>query len=759
MSMAEPRDGQAAGSGGADPLTLEETTRLTDFARAFKAAARAVLLYPDGHPAIKATLGRIAQVTSADALSGPMRLTVLPDGVQLEGRVPKRHDQALTELAALLHDHVVGELVIHPGGDADAWRSFLRLLGRSPDAVRAEGGIARLWATMPGGHLEVREIDYAEVLRERKGGRSPLWEQIVSGSLSGAVLDMNDEAIQEFFELTGNTEALADLMTAIESQAEASGGASAKAVALMHMLQAMVSMVSKRRPEQVEPVLRNLAGAAGALSAETLLSLLGEQSAAPDSGDSQLIGAIVGRMSDRTIAKFVTRNVEAEGGATDRLAQAFQALVRDSEERQRLLALAKDDAAGSPLGSVEGFEAVWDSVAQKLLTSYSDKSFVSDEYGRELSGARTQAVEIERVSDDPPDRIATWHGSVATTELRALDLTLLLDLLAIEDDDLKWSTLTTPVVSLIEDLLLVGDFDAAGRLLEVLVREAGGEASKPRRQAALTAIDSLVAGAMMHHIVSHLAGLDDETFERVKTMCVSVGEVFVRPLAEALSAQERGRTHQRLTVILLAFGAVGRRTAERLKGSPNPAVRSTAIHLLRQFGGTEALPDLTELLDDSEPRVQREAVRAILNIATDRAYQVLEQALATGTPRTRDAIMQAIGLARDERVTPLFVYMLRHVDHRRLSAVYVRTIESLGALRDPAAVEPLKEALYKGEWWAPRRTAALRSAAAMALARTGTVEARAVLEEAVRSGSRGIRTAARSSLAGMGHHRASRRQA
>jgi HEAT repeat protein len=173
-------------------------------------------------------------------------------------------------------------------------------------------------------------------------------------------------------------------------------------------------------------------------------------------------------------------------------------------------------------------------------------------------------------------------------------------------------------------------------------------------------------------------------------------------------------------------------------------VRRTAIHLMRQFGGSDALPDLTELLDDNEPQVQREAVRAILNIGTDRAYQILQQALTSGTARSRDAIMQSLSLLREERAAPLFTYILRKVNHRGgLADVYLRAIESLGALRDPEGIPPLKEALYKGEWWAPRRTAAFRSAAAAALARIGTPEARTVLDEAVANGSRGIRNAAR----------------
>ena len=175
----------------------------------------------------------------------------------------------------------------------------------------------------------------------------------------------------------------------------------------------------------------------------------------------------------------------------------------------------------------------------------------------------------------------------------------------------------------------------------------------------------LIAGSMMRHITTHLATIDEAQFERVKAMCVSLGEVLVRPLAEALSVEERPRTRERLTAILLAFG-VGRpaddRAAEELAESGGAADRHPPD--ARSSAAASALPDLTELLDDNEPQVQREAVRAILNIGTDAAYRILEQALTGGTTQSRDAIMQSIGLVRDERATPLFAYILEHVDHR-----------------------------------------------------------------------------------------------
>ena len=736
--LLEPKDAPS-------PLDAADTARLMEFARACKAAARAVVLYPAGHPAIAATLGRIAQITSPAALTSPLRITVLPDGLLLEDRPPARADAAVAELATLLHGHLIGQLVVHPGGDVEAWRAFLLLLGRTPESVRSDGGIARVWTTLAGRHVEVREIDYAEVLRERKGGESAVWDRVIANCLQGSVFELDEEEIKELLGIAIDGDRLSALLTTIEESADSSGGVGAKTAALMRMLRGIVDAVSKSDPERLEPVLRNMASAVGQVSPEVMLGLLHEQQ---DDEGPRLMQAVVSRMTDRTIARFVSRHVIAESAPTDRLALAFQSLVREPDHQQRLLALAREDVAASPLGSTEGFESVWNHVAEKLLTSYSDETFVSDEYGRELSGSRTKAVEVERVSDDPPERIGAWLGSIATTALRALDLTLVLDLLRIEPDDAKWGELMKPVVGLLEDLLLVGDFDAAIEVVSVLVREASAESSSPvRRQHAITAIDLLIAGSMMRHITTHLATIDEAQFERVKAMCVSLGEVLVRPLAEALSVEERPRTRERLTAVLLAFGSVGRRTIERLKMSQNPAVRRTAIQLMRQFGGSESLPDLTELLDDNEPQVQREAVRAILNIGTDAAFRILEQALTSGTTRSRDAIMQSMGLVRDERATPLFAYILGHVDHRgALAPVYLRTIESLGALRDPAGIAPLREALYKGEWWAPRRTAALRTAAAAALARIGTPEATSVLEEAVERGSRGIRSAARAQL-------------
>ncbi len=59
-------------------LDLDSTAKLTDFARAIKAAARAVTLYPLSHPAIKLSLARLTDASSRITANGSVRWASCP---------------------------------------------------------------------------------------------------------------------------------------------------------------------------------------------------------------------------------------------------------------------------------------------------------------------------------------------------------------------------------------------------------------------------------------------------------------------------------------------------------------------------------------------------------------------------------------------------------------------------------------------------------------------------------------------------------
>src|SRR4029450_11010005 len=103
-------------------LAADAAARLADFARACKAAARAVSLYPGGHPAIGTTLGRLAQVTALLTEGGPYRFEVTANTLIIGGAAPSKPDAAIGELADLLHRQLIGGVTLNAGADAQSWR-------------------------------------------------------------------------------------------------------------------------------------------------------------------------------------------------------------------------------------------------------------------------------------------------------------------------------------------------------------------------------------------------------------------------------------------------------------------------------------------------------------------------------------------------------------------------------------------------------------------------------------------------------------
>jgi hypothetical protein len=728
-----------------EPLSTEQAQRLIEFARACKAAARIVVLYPATHPAIQAALRRVAEGGERLRGEGAATLTVLPDSVLLDGRAPVKPDSSLGELSALLHAHLIGELKLHGELSVTAWHTFLRLLARSPEDVRAEGGISRAWMASGGGPIELRLIDYAEVLRERSGGLDTAWEGIIANYLEGELSDLDDASMAALFDIAGDPNRFKDFTEQFVAQAS-EGGQRGKKEVVLRVLQALADFAAQHHPEQLDRILNQIAGATPRLTPDLVVTLIttGVPMAEGQLPGIDLAGEIRERLSDQTVAEFVAHSVSRDQGATARLAQAFQALVPEEEKRSQLLEMAQTEAAKLPVGRQSEFPDLWKSAAN-LLTSYSDSNYVSEEYGSELATARTHAIEVERVSDDPPERLSAWLSTVSEAEVRRLNHQVLLDLLKIEARPDAWQKVLESALTTIDQLILVGNVALAQELLDVVVAAAREDA--PFAALATAGLERLRTGPLVRHVVMSIRQAQEHEVKAISAFCRALGPPIIGPLAEALAA-EHGPAVKRLREILLSFGAAGRAYADELRTSANPTVRRTAVELLRAFGGADALPDLARLLDDSEAAVQREALRAIVQIGTDEAYAILEQALKSSDSRTRDAIMHALIASRDERAAPLFVYILAHSDYRgSLETVYQSIVEALGKLGgDAASVAALKTVLFRGEWWAPLRTARLRAAAAAALRACGTPEAQEALEQAVNQGARGVRRAARAAL-------------
>lgn len=732
-------------AGTTDPqeiLAPDAAAAVTEFARGCKAAARAVSLYPPQHPAIAASLTRLVQATARLTAGGPLDVQVRAQSLLVGGAAMPKPDQAVNELGELLHRHLIGALVINAGADADSWRTLLLLLSRTPEDVRADGGIAHLWATAGGPSVEVREVDYAEVLREKQGSVVTI-DRILAAAMDGRPLELDDHGLQALLDALGDPAQVDQLMARLD-EATRGHGVDAKTAAVVKLVRSIAAQ-ARKDPRTFESALRRLGHVAARLSPDDMLQLILHR--APSTPDGRAVGAVLDRMDDGDLAQFVARSVIAERGATGRLAHAFQTLVPDGDRQRQLLAIAQDRVAESEAGQEAGFEELWGRV-ESIMTSYSDANYVSEAYARELSAAQTRAVDIERTNDDPPERVGAWLSTVNDSALRGLDHQLLLDLLAIEPDPARWRDVADAAAAHADDLVRVGYFDAAWGLADALIREG---ARMPGRDAFLPAVlERFGRGSMIKHVAAHLRNADDDAYERFERLCRAIGTPVIAPLAEALSTEQDSRSRRRLRDVLIGFGAQGRDVVQQLMSAPNWEVRRTAAFLLREFGGSEGLRELIPLLTDTEPLVQREAVQGLMLNGSDEAAAILLNALHSSSGRSRQTLVNELTGIRDRKAAPLFCYLVRNLNRSKHPQVYLSAIESLGTFGDPDSVTALRTALHQGEWWAPFRTRRSRAAAAGALRRIGTAPALDVLRGASATGSRGARAAARAELAQLG---------
>ena len=725
-------------------MPVDQSLALAEFARACKAAARAVSLYPGAHPAIGGSLGRLVSAIRRLSGTGETVLVVHPSTLMIDDRAPVRPDASIIELAELLHGRLIGTLRVDANAGTDDWRALLLLLSRPLEDLIAEGGIHQIWTSTGRGHFEIQEIDYAEVLRERRGANGADWDRVLSNCLKGEAVELDDAVVNSLMDAVESSDKFGELLDRLNDRAETDGSAvSARIGALMHLLRATLAAVEQRNPGGGDDALTTVARATPHLSPDMLIGLLTNRMAAK-ADDAAIAKGVVDRIDDGTIASIVARSVASERGATDRLAQVFEALAPDATKKGPLLDMARAEAEQTEFGSDPRFPEVWQSAV--TILNYSDKSYVSSEYARELSSARSQAVEVERLADDPPERIAAWLASVSEAALHELDLLLTLDLMRVEDDPDNWGSVADLAVREAERRVHLGDIAGAQQLVAPVADKAAGPEGK-LRSGATASLDMLARGALVKYLIGHIRKANDVELTTLTTLCQTIGPRLVLPFAEALSTEDHIPTIRRIRELLISYGAEGRRAVEPLKNSTKPAVRRTAVDLLRIFGGNEALVELTPLLNDADPQVQRDAVRAICQIGTPEAFAIIDRACAA-TDAARELIVREVIGLRDSRAVPSLAAVLKNTSPRGAMAVlHESIIDALAGLGTHAdSTSALRGALERGDWWAPRRTAALRKAAATALKRIGSPETVEALEEALRSSSRGVRAAARQAL-------------
>ena len=326
---------------------------------------------------------------------------------------------------------------------------------------------------MAGRHVELREIDYAEVLRERSGGEAAVWNQIITNCLQGSAFELDEAGVRELLGIAGDSDRLADLMVGARGErrqrrrdrrqdrgADADAEGDRRGGLERRPRAARTGAAQHGRGGR--PVLARDAARADGPPRRRRRAAAGAGGRQPDDRhDDRAV-----RLAPRDFGERADRSPGA--GVPDAGARTGSAAAAAVAGARRCRGVAARQHRRLRVGLEPRRRKAADVVLRRAATSPTPTA----------ASCRAPARRRSRSSRSTTiRRIASRRGSARSRppSLRALDLTLLLDLLRIEEDEDRWGELMKPVVGLLEDLLLVGDFDAAIELIAVLVREAGAD--------------------------------------------------------------------------------------------------------------------------------------------------------------------------------------------------------------------------------------------------------------------------------------------
>jgi hypothetical protein len=737
--------------GTAPALSPELTKQSIALARALSAAARNWGLYPPEHPAVEASVSRLAEAVRTSTGGAAFSFGVTPQTLLVAG-LPLPEEQPVVEAAKLLHDRDILSIMFLGDVPQAALHSFLKILSTQADELRAAGGPAAAWEKEAHSSIAIEQIDYEKILADRElhtplEKRDDVWRSLVNQIVAGShAFDEGQQ--QRLLEISGSVPDIADLATDVMAPKRTADGApliTTQAATVLAVFRHLTSIVNVMEPERLQEVMKNVAAATTHLDPHVVLQLL-------QSEDSAQAIPIVARLAttfdDDTVAQMLATAMSRDGRATERLAQVFETIAPDNERKRRVLRMTRTLLSETDFGKGGQFKAAWASM-EELLVSYNEKPFVSEDYQTALAAAGERA-DVLAMRDLPPEW-ATWVDTLKQDNVRSLSVLLITDLLRIEEREERAAEIASDMVPLAEDLLLSGSFDdllvVAGALRQGADRDKAVAPAACR--AAMTAIGESLA---MREAAALLGELDEDPARLFAACCAALGPACVVALRVALETESETAAYVRARDIVRGYGAGAVTPLTVMVDDSRWVVHRNAALLLGMTRSADAVPPLQVLLRRNDPRVLRAAVSALASIEDPAAARAIQTVLRAATGASRAAVVEALVAERDPRVVPMLMRILAESDP--FGADHETVIDALGAvqeLADERAVPAVVSVMRKKRLFSRRKARAFKRASVEALCAIGTPKARQGLEEAEKTGDRLLRKIVRNTIGGSPH--------
>lgn len=719
-------------------LSPELGRGVLQLARALLAAARHWALYPPEHPAVGQSLDRLADAINQATTGVILSIGVTPHTLLVEGAPADASQAAIADAAALLHDRDILQLTFLGRLPREALKSFLAILALDAKDRRERGGPAQIWAIDGHPSLGVDQIDYRKVL-EREDGEVPeasrrdeIWRSIVQSISSGERTLFDERAQERLLAIAGSPGDIGDLATAVMAPKCAMDGSpivTSQAATVLAAFRHLKSIVMVTARDRAPEVMSNVAAATAQLDPHVVMQML--QTEEDPADQLAVVPAMTAAFDDAKVAQLLATALALDGHATDRLAAIFNTIAPDEERKRRVLTLTRSMLGELDFGRSTQFHTLWTSM-EELLVSYNEKPYVSESYRTGLDNVGGRAEHMAAV--DLPPELPEWMETLGQDNVRALSVVLLIDLLSLESTEERAGGIAEDMAALAEDLLMSGAYADA----RAVIRALADRANKPDAVGATACrhvLDRLGESVTMREAAALIGDLEDDSWKAIRDVITAIGAPSSDALMPLVMVEPETLTAKRAADLLGGFGRAVVPRLATLTTHQHWYVQCAGARLLGRVGAAEGVPLLQPLLRRNDPRVARDAIKALGSIPDPAAARAIHTVLRAATGEVRRAIVDALVADRDPRVVPMLARIVE--ESRPLGRdhdVVLETLSALGTVGSDQAVAVLATIIRRRGFFGRRRLRRLKERGVDALATIGSARATAAINDAAQTG-------------------------
>lgn len=678
-------------------------------------AARQAALYGPAHPIAAESLQEAWRQICTQTAEGGVRLGVMPKGLSWNGRPVVDEAGHTTRLHAALRERFVSSVRFFAGVRLADLTQLLVVLSEDPKLLAASGGVTRALAEVVGPGLVVEDMSF----RATVGDGEALWLQTCHNLDPEAARPLRQmlESCLQAVRSAGDTKVLDQIRAALSVQ----GGDVTQDASSMEAVAATTALLIQYAGE--------VAARAGEEAREQWEQATIQQLEALGPGwNAHIFRAPIGPDRATDVLARLARQMDTSQCVAMVLEYPGAIAAERSEGLTRILKRVMSDPLRMPeIARLLREEAIRAGVPEEVYRNVVGP--VMPQVAPTGSEPGIEPADIPSAEGGPREELADLLEVLKPAATRRSYADALLGMLELDLNASQYGTLMRALLALIGTCAEEDDTELLVGVIERLQQEVTEERSPGRRAMAMSAIMRSGDPEVVRYIIDELHRSRAERQERLLGLLAYLGEEGMRALCW-LAGRTADATAKPALVALAERDGPAYMNLRRLLADLPVRDLERVLRVLVGLGDREVCVHLSAIADRPETGAKMTLIGVVKEAGSAVGVVPLVRLLADAEPEVRMAGAEALGAVRAVEAVPSLCYLLGREPDRGLGGqVKTAAARALGEIGAPEAVPGLAELLHGGGLLSGWSLEPARMAAAEALARIGTAEARRALEQ------------------------------